>query len=53
MQDRRIDLSGMVTHRFALEGWWDALKALSRPEASGVLKATFTPNPQAVGQVPA
>ena len=43
--DGRIDLTSMVTHRFALEGWWDALKALSRPESSGVLKATFAPNP--------
>jgi threonine dehydrogenase-like Zn-dependent dehydrogenase len=40
----RIDLTGMVTHRFPLEGWWEALKTLARPETSGVLKATFTPN---------
>jgi len=43
--DGRIDLTPMVTHRFALEGWWEAIKALARPEASGVLKATFAPNP--------
>ncbi len=43
VEDGRIDLTAMVTHRFALEGWWDALKALARPEASGVLKATFAP----------
>ena len=53
VQDRRIDLTDMVTHRFALEGWWDALLALSRPEVSGVLKATFTPNPVAAGPAPA
>ena len=45
VMDGRIDLTGMVTHRFALEEWWDALKSLSRPERSGVLKATFVPNP--------
>jgi threonine dehydrogenase-like Zn-dependent dehydrogenase len=44
VQDARIDLTGMVTHRYPLEGWWDALRALARPEVSGVLKATFTPN---------
>jgi threonine dehydrogenase-like Zn-dependent dehydrogenase len=40
----RIDLTSMVTHRYPLEQWWDALKTLSRPEASGVVKATFAPN---------
>jgi threonine dehydrogenase-like Zn-dependent dehydrogenase len=44
VEDGRIDLTAMVTHRFALEGWWDALRALARPEDSGVLKATFTPS---------
>ena len=49
VQDRRIDLTAMVTHRFPLEDWWDALKTLARPEVSGVLKAAFTPNAWAVG----
>jgi len=40
----RIDLTGMVTHRYPLEDWWGALTTLARPEASGVLKAAFTPN---------
>jgi len=53
VRDGRIDLTAMVTHRFALEGWWEALKALSRPEESGVLKATFTPNRALVGPPPA
>ena len=43
--DGRIDLTAMVTHRFPLEGWWDALTALARPGDSGVVKATFAPNP--------
>ncbi len=42
--DGRIDLAAMVTHRFPLEDWWEALCALARPERSGVLKAAFTPN---------
>lgn len=44
VQNGRIDLTSMVTHRYPLERWWDALKTLARPETSGVLKATFTPN---------
>ncbi len=44
VQDGRIDLTSMVTHRYPLEDWWGALKALARPEESGVLKAAFTPN---------
>jgi threonine dehydrogenase-like Zn-dependent dehydrogenase len=44
VQADRIDLTAMVTHRFPLEGWWDALKSLARPEESGVLKAAFVPN---------
>jgi threonine dehydrogenase-like Zn-dependent dehydrogenase len=45
VRDGRIDLAGMVTHRYRLEEWWDALRDLARPELSGVLKAAFTPNP--------
>ncbi len=44
VRERRIDLSAMVTHRYGLAEWWDALKALARPAESGVLKATFAPN---------
>jgi threonine dehydrogenase-like Zn-dependent dehydrogenase len=40
----RVDLSGMVTHRFALEDWWEALKALARQDRSGALKVAFEPN---------
>jgi threonine dehydrogenase-like Zn-dependent dehydrogenase len=42
--DKRVDLTGMVTHRFPLEGWWDALRALARPERSGALKVAFEPS---------
>ena len=44
VQAGRIDLTSMITHRYPLEDWWDALKALARPGDSGVLKATFAPN---------
>ncbi|HUD16551.1 MAG TPA: alcohol dehydrogenase catalytic domain-containing protein [Acidimicrobiales bacterium] len=44
VRDGRIDVTGMVTHRYRLEDWWDALRDLARPEVSGVLKAAFTPN---------
>ena len=31
----RVDLTGMLTHRFPLERWWDALRSLARQEQSG------------------
>jgi len=31
VEDGRIDLSGLLTHRFALENWWDAVRALAHP----------------------
>ncbi len=40
----RLDLSGMLTHRFALEEWWEAIKALARQDRSGALKVAFEPN---------
>ncbi len=30
--DGRIDITAMLTHRFALEDWWPALKALARQD---------------------
>lgn len=39
----RVDLSGMLTHRFALEQWWDALKVLARQDQSGAVKVAFAP----------
>ncbi len=42
--DGRVDLTGMVTHRFELEGWWEAMKALARQGDSGALKVAFEPN---------
>ncbi|HUY63132.1 MAG TPA: alcohol dehydrogenase catalytic domain-containing protein [Acidimicrobiales bacterium] len=39
----RVNLSGMLTHRFALEQWWDALKVLASQEHSGAIKVAFEP----------
>ena len=39
----RVDLSGMLTHRFALEQWWDAIRALARQDVSGAVKVAFEP----------
>jgi threonine dehydrogenase-like Zn-dependent dehydrogenase len=41
--DGRVDLTGMLTHRFALENWWDALRALARQDQSGAIKVAFEP----------
>jgi threonine dehydrogenase-like Zn-dependent dehydrogenase len=39
----RVDLTGMLTHRFALDRWWDALRALARQDSSGAIKVAFEP----------
>ena len=40
----RLDITPMLTHRFALTEWWPALKAIARQGESGALKVAFTPN---------
>jgi len=40
----RVDLSGMLTHRFPLERWWDALAAIARQDTSGAIKVAFEPS---------
>jgi hypothetical protein len=42
--DGRLDITPMLTHRFALTDWWPALKAIARQDESGALKVAFTPN---------
>ena len=37
----RVDLTGMLTHRFPLERWWDALRAIARQGESGAIKVAF------------
>jgi threonine dehydrogenase-like Zn-dependent dehydrogenase len=40
--DGRVDVTPMLTHRFALGDWRDALRAVARPAESGALKVAFT-----------
>ena len=42
--DGRIDVTAMVTHRFPLEGWWDAMRAIATQGTSGAIKVAFEPN---------
>ncbi len=42
--DRGLDITPMLTHRYNLDQWWDALKSLARQGDSGALKVAFTPN---------
>jgi len=37
----RIDLTGMLTHRFRLESWREALTALATQDDSGAIKVAF------------
>jgi threonine dehydrogenase-like Zn-dependent dehydrogenase len=39
----RVDLTGMLTHRFPLDHWHAALRALSAQEESGAVKVAFEP----------
>jgi threonine dehydrogenase-like Zn-dependent dehydrogenase len=43
VESGRVDLTGMLTHRFPLDGWWDALRALAHQENSGAIKVAFEP----------
>ena len=38
---RPVDLTGMLTHRFPLDRWWDALRAIARQDESGAIKVAF------------
>ncbi len=42
--DGRIDITPMLTHRFPLPDWWQALKAVAQQDESRALKVAFTPN---------
>jgi len=37
----QVDLTGMLTHRFPLDRWWDALRAIARQDQSGAIKVAF------------
>ncbi len=43
VQAGRVDLTGMLTHRFPLDHWHDALRVLSTQEDSGAVKVAFEP----------
>jgi threonine dehydrogenase-like Zn-dependent dehydrogenase len=37
----RVDLTGMLTHTFFLDDWWDAFGALATQDESGAIKVAF------------
>ncbi len=37
----RVDLTGMLTHRFALDDWRDAFTALATQDTSNAIKVAF------------
>ena len=39
--DGRVDLTGMLTHTFPLDGWRDAFTALATQDDSGAIKVAF------------
>jgi threonine dehydrogenase-like Zn-dependent dehydrogenase len=39
----RVDLSGMLTHRFPLDHWQEAMRALATQDESGAVKVAFEP----------
>jgi threonine dehydrogenase-like Zn-dependent dehydrogenase len=39
--DRRVDLTPMLTHTFALDAWREAFGALATQERSGAIKVAF------------
>ena len=41
LQDGRIDLSGMLTHRFRLDEWRDAFTSIVRQGETGAIKVAF------------
>ena len=41
VSDGRIDLSGMLTHTFALDDWRNAFVALATQDQSGAIKIAF------------
>jgi threonine dehydrogenase-like Zn-dependent dehydrogenase len=41
VDDGRVDLTGMLTHRFSLDDWRDAFTALATQDESGAIKVAF------------
>jgi threonine dehydrogenase-like Zn-dependent dehydrogenase len=43
VREGRIDLTGMLTHRFPLDHWREALRVLADQQSSGAVKVAFEP----------
>ncbi len=43
VDEGRLDITPMLTHRFGLEEWWPALKSLARQDRSGALEGGLHP----------
>jgi threonine dehydrogenase-like Zn-dependent dehydrogenase len=43
VRDGRVDISAMLTHRFPLDRWHAALRALADQQGSGAVKVAFEP----------
>jgi threonine dehydrogenase-like Zn-dependent dehydrogenase len=41
VQQGRIDLTGMLTHTFRLDDWYDAFRTIATQDASGAIKVAF------------
>ena len=41
VRDNRIDLTGMLTHRFLLEDWRSAFATIATQDTSGAIKVAF------------
>jgi threonine dehydrogenase-like Zn-dependent dehydrogenase len=41
VDDGRVDLTGMLTHRFTLDAWRDAFTALATQDTTGAIKVAF------------
>jgi threonine dehydrogenase-like Zn-dependent dehydrogenase len=41
VRDNRIDLTGMLTHRFPLEDWRSAFATIATQDTSGAIKVAF------------
>ena len=41
VSDRRVDLTGMLTHTFPLDDWRSAFTALATQDDSGAIKVAF------------
>ena len=43
VRDGRVDIADMLTHRYPLDRWHDALRVLADQQQSGAVKVAFEP----------